>query len=175
MLRSIMPPRFLFLTGEPTTTLPLLKSRPAWSPVLSAITFDVSAGRLHRRGSATDDFRGCIYFADVRDHDIALHNQGVLAGSAIPCWPDPAALLAVADRHAAMARCLAAGLVEHLVLASGRGGLRFRTALPASQPNGPGVGRSDLPLRQEPAGPGRVRNGEFLAAPGRDFHGGWQR
>lgn len=116
MLRPAMPPRFLFLTGEPAATLPLLKSRPAWSPVLSAITFDVAGGRLHRRGSATDDFRGCIYFADVRDHDIALHNQGVLARSSIPCWPDPAALLAVSDRHAAMARCLAAGLVEHPVV-----------------------------------------------------------
>ena len=105
-----MPPRFLFLTGEPATTLPLLKSRPAWVPVLSAITFDVSAGRLHRRGSATDDFRGCVYFADVRDNDIARHKLGGLAGSVIPCWPDPAALLALSDRHAAMARCVAAGL-----------------------------------------------------------------
>lgn len=111
-----MPPRFLFLTGEPAATLPLFKSRPAWSPVLSAITFDVTAGRLHRRGSATDDFRGCIYFADVRDDDIARHNQGVLAGSAIPCWPDPAALVAVSNRHVAMAGCLAAGLVEHPVV-----------------------------------------------------------
>jgi hypothetical protein len=111
-----MTSRFIFLTGEPATTLPLLKSRPAWAPVLSAITFDITAGRLHRRGSAGDDFRGCVYFADVRDDDIARHNQGVLAGSAIPCWPDPAALLAVSDRHVAMARCLAAGLVEHPVV-----------------------------------------------------------
>jgi hypothetical protein len=111
-----MPPRFLFLTGEPATTLPLLKTRPAWAPVLSAITFDVTAGRMRRRRSATDDFRGCIYFADVRDKDIERHNLGVLAGSAIPCWPDPAALLGVSDRHAAMARCVSAGLVEHPVV-----------------------------------------------------------
>lgn len=111
-----MTPRFLFLTGEPKTTLPLLRSRPAWAPVLSAITFDVSAGRLHRRGSASDDFRGCVYFADVRDKDIERHNLAVLAGSAIPCWPDAAALLAVSDRHAALGRCLSAGLVEHAVV-----------------------------------------------------------
>jgi glutathione synthase/RimK-type ligase-like ATP-grasp enzyme len=111
-----MNPRFLFLTGEPATTLPLLKSRPAWAPVLSAITFDIIAGRLHRRRSATDDFRGCVYFADVRDKDIERHNLRVLAGSSIPCWPDPAALLAVSDRHAAMARCVSAGLVEHPVV-----------------------------------------------------------
>lgn len=90
-----MPPSFLFLTGEPAATLPLLKSRPAWAPVLSAIKFDFIAGRLHRRRSASDDFRGCVYFADVRDKDIERHNLRVLAGSAIPCWPDPAALLAV--------------------------------------------------------------------------------
>jgi hypothetical protein len=111
-----MTSRFLFLTGEPRTTLPLLKSRPAWAPVLSAITFDVAAGRLHRRGSATDDFRGCVYFADVRDKDIERHNLGVLAGSMIPCWPAPAALLTVSDRHAAMARCIEAGLVGHPVV-----------------------------------------------------------
>src|SRR5215468_503972 len=111
-----MPPRFLFLTGEPTATLPLLKSRPAWAPVLSAITFDVAAGRLRRRRSATDDFRGLVYFADVRDKDIERHNLGVLAGSTIPCWPDPAALLAASDRHAALARCVSAGLVDHPVV-----------------------------------------------------------
>ena len=111
-----MSARFLFLTGEPSATLPLLKSRPAWSPVLSAITFEVTGGRLRRRKSATDDFRGCVYFADVRDKDIERHNLGVLAGSAVPCWPDPAALLALSDRHAALGRCVAAGLVEHPVV-----------------------------------------------------------
>ncbi|MFT3774427.1 MAG: hypothetical protein QM820_54400 [Minicystis sp.] len=111
-----MSPRFLFLTGEPATTLPLLKRRPAWAPVLSAITFDVTAGHLRRRRSTTDDFRGCVYFADVRDKDIERHNLGVLAGSTLPCWPDPTALLALSDRHAAMARCVSAGLVDHPVV-----------------------------------------------------------
>lgn len=111
-----MPPRFLFLTGEPAATLPLLKGRPDWAPVLSAITFDVVAGRLRRRRSATDDFRGLVYFADVRDKDIERHDLGVLAGSAFPCWPDPAALLAASDRHAALARCVSAGLVDHPVV-----------------------------------------------------------
>jgi hypothetical protein len=111
-----MPARFLFLTGEPRAILPLLKGRPAWAPVLSALTFDVRAGRLHRRGSAADDFRGCVYFADVRDKDVERHNLGVLARSALPCYPDPAALLAASDRHAAMARCVSAGLVDHPVV-----------------------------------------------------------
>jgi hypothetical protein len=35
---------------------------------------DVVAGRLHRRRSGTDDFRGLVYFADVRDKDIERHN-----------------------------------------------------------------------------------------------------
>lgn len=111
-----MSPRFLFLTGEPATTLPLLKRRPAWAPVLSAVTFDVTAGRMHRRRSAGDDFRGCVYFADVRDKDIERHNLGALAGAPIPCWPDPAALLGLSDRHAALARCISAGLVTHGVV-----------------------------------------------------------
>jgi glutathione synthase/RimK-type ligase-like ATP-grasp enzyme len=111
-----MSPRFLFLTGEPAATLPLLKTRPDWAPVLSAIKFDVKDGRLHRRKSASDDFRGCVYFADVRDKDIERHNLGVLARSGVPCWPDPAALLALSDRHAAMARCVSAGLVQHPVV-----------------------------------------------------------
>jgi glutathione synthase/RimK-type ligase-like ATP-grasp enzyme len=113
-----MESRFLFFTGEPATTLPLLKQRPAWSPVLSALTFDVTAGRLHRRGSATDDFRGAVYFADVRDKDIERHNLRVLEDHAIPCWPDPAALLAASDRHAALGRCVAAGLIDHPVVQS---------------------------------------------------------
>ncbi len=111
-----MDPRFLFFTGEPATTLPLLKQRPAWSPVLSAITFNVTAGRLHRGRSPSDDFRGAVYFADVRDKDIERHNLRVLSEHAIPCWPDPAALLAVSERHAALGRCVAAGLVDHRVV-----------------------------------------------------------
>lgn len=111
-----MDPRFLFFTGEPATTLPLLRQRPAWAPVLSAITFDVTSGRLHRRGSATDDFRGAVYLADVRDKDIERHHLRAFADHAIPCWPDPAALLAVSDRHAALGRCVAAGLVSHPVV-----------------------------------------------------------
>ena len=114
----IVQPRFLFLTGEPAATLPLLKERPAWAPVLSAITFDVSAGRLHRRRSATDDFHGVVYFADVRDKDVEQHNLRVLAENNIPCWPDPAALQAASQRHAALGRCVAAGLVEHPVVQS---------------------------------------------------------
>ncbi|MDI3284039.1 hypothetical protein [Polyangium sp. 15x6] len=113
-----MQPRFLFLTGEPAATLPLLKERPTWAPVLSAITFDVFAGRLHRRRSATDDFRGVVYFADVRDKDVEQHNLRVLAENEIPCWPDPAALRAASQRHAALGRCVAAGLVEHPVVQS---------------------------------------------------------
>ncbi|APR83258.1 Hypothetical protein A7982_08607 [Minicystis rosea] len=111
-----MSARYLFLTGEPKVTLPLLERRPAWSPVLSAISFDVVAGRLHRRRSATDDFRGCVYFADVRDKDIERHNLRVLAASGLPCWPDPEALLGLSDRHAALARCVRAGLVDHPVV-----------------------------------------------------------
>ncbi len=113
-----MDPRFLFFTGEPATTLPLLKQRPTWSPVLSAITFNVTADRLHRGKSAGDDFRGAVYFADVRDKDIERHNLRVLSEHTIPCWPDPATLLAVSDRHAALGRCVAAGLVDHRVVQS---------------------------------------------------------
>jgi hypothetical protein len=111
-----MDARFLFFTGEPAATLPLLKQRPTWAPVLSAITLDVTAGRVHRRRNTSDDFRGVLYFADVRDKDIERHNLRLLADHEIPCWPDPAALLAVSDRHAALARCVAAGLVDHPVL-----------------------------------------------------------
>lgn len=111
-----MKPRFLFLTGEPAVTLPLLKQRPLWTPVLSAITFDVTAGRMHRRRTDGDDFRGAVYFADVRDKDIERHNLRLLSEHAIPCWPAPAALLAASGRHAALARCVAAGLVDHPVV-----------------------------------------------------------
>lgn len=111
-----MAPRFLFFTGEPAAALPILKPRPLWTPVLSAITFEVTAGRMHRRRSAEDDFRGVMYFADVRDKDIERHNLRVIRDHAIPCWPDPAALLVASERHAALARCVAAGLVDHPVV-----------------------------------------------------------
>lgn len=111
-----MEPRFLFFTGEPAVSLPLLKPRPLWAPVLSALTFNMTAGRLHRGRSASDDFRGAIYLADVRDKDIERHNLRLFAAHAIPCWPAPEALLAASDRHAALARCVAAGLVAHPVV-----------------------------------------------------------
>ncbi|MCU0654493.1 MAG: hypothetical protein MUF64_04140 [Polyangiaceae bacterium] len=113
-----MAPRYLFLTGEPAVTLPLLRSRPDWAPVLSAVTFDFAGSRLHRRRSREDDFRGCIYFADALDKDTERHNLRTLVGSAIPCWPDPARLLAASVRHEVLARCVAAGLVAHPVVQS---------------------------------------------------------
>lgn len=84
--------------------------------MLSAVTFNNSAGRLHRGHSATDDFRGVVYLADVRDKEIERHNLQALASSGVPCWPDPSTLLALSDRHAALARCVEAGLVEHPVV-----------------------------------------------------------
>ncbi|EYF08396.1 ATP-grasp domain-containing protein [Chondromyces apiculatus] len=111
-----METRFLFITGEPAAALPLLKERAGWGAVVSATTFDVTAGRLHRRRNDSDDFRGVLYFADVRDKDLERHTLGQLAAHAIPCWPDPEMLLAVSARHAALARCVAAGLVDHPVV-----------------------------------------------------------
>jgi hypothetical protein len=111
-----MKPRFLFFTGEPAVTLPVLKQRPAWSPVLSALRFDVTNGRLHRNRNAEDRFHGVVYFADVRDKEIETHNLDVFAKHSIPCWPLPATLLNVSDRHAALATCIAAGLVDHSVV-----------------------------------------------------------
>ncbi|UQA60595.1 ATP-grasp domain-containing protein [Polyangium aurulentum] len=111
-----MAPRYLFFTGEPAVTLPLLKQHPAWAPVLSAITFNVTAGRMHRGRSADDDFRGALYLADVRDKDIERHNLRLLSDGAIPCWPAPESLLAASERHAALARCVAAGLIDHPVV-----------------------------------------------------------
>jgi len=108
--------QFLFFTGEPNVTLPVLKHHPSWSPVLSAVSFSITSGRLHRRNSQIDDYRGVVYFADVRDKDIERQHLELFAKNAIPCWPDPAALLGVFDRHAALSRCISAGLVDHPVI-----------------------------------------------------------
>lgn len=114
-----MEPHFLFFTGEPALTLPLLKQRPQWSPVLSALRFSMTNGRLHRAKSASDDFRGVVYFADVHDKDIERHNLHLFSSRSVPCWPDPAALLELSDRHFALAKCRAAGLVDHSIVISG--------------------------------------------------------
>jgi hypothetical protein len=108
--------RFLFFTGEPAVTLPLLKQRSSWTPVLSAISFQVTDDRMHRGRSVEDDFRGAIYFADVRDKDIERHNLQLFSAHSIPCWPGSAALIDVSDRHGALARCSASGLIDHPVV-----------------------------------------------------------
>ncbi|MEI7895317.1 MAG: hypothetical protein WCI05_19630 [Myxococcales bacterium] len=113
-----MEPRFLFFTGEPATTLPLLKGRPTWAPVVSTMTFDVTGGRLHRRRSTTEGFHGVVYFADARDKDVERHNLRTMATHAIPCWPNPVALLAASGRHDAIDRCVAEGLIDHRVVQS---------------------------------------------------------
>lgn len=110
-----MNPRFLFFTGEPAITLPLLQGHPAWSPVLSAVMFHASNGRLHRKNSVDDDYQGVVYFADVRDKDIERHNLRVFSENGFPCWPDPRSLLALSDRHAALAQCRAANLLPHSI------------------------------------------------------------
>ncbi|AKT41114.1 ATP-grasp domain-containing protein [Chondromyces crocatus] len=111
-----METRFLFVTGEPAAALPLLKQRAGWGAVVSATSFAVTAGRLHRPRNTTDDFQGVLYFADVRDKDLERHTLRLLAEHAIPCWPAPELLLAASERHAALARCVAAGLVDHPVV-----------------------------------------------------------
>jgi hypothetical protein len=111
-----MVPRFLFFTGEPAVTLPLLKSHPSWSPVLSAVSFSAASGRLHRKNSEVDDYRGVIYFADVRDKDLERRHLELFVTHAIPCWPNPSDLLRISDRHEALSRCIAAGLVNHAVV-----------------------------------------------------------
>lgn len=111
-----MAPRFLFFTGEPTATLPLLASRPSWSPVLSAVSFSATSGRLQRRDGSSDDYRGVIYFADVRDKDLERRHLELFIAHSIPCWPNPTQLLSVFDRHEALSQCIAAGLVAHPVV-----------------------------------------------------------
>jgi len=113
-----MEARFLFFTGEAAVAEQLLKARRSWTPVLSALMFDVTNGRMHRLRSSSDDFRGAVYFADVRDKEVERHNLRIFVKYGIPCWPSPAALYAVSDRHAALARCLSAGLVDHPVVQS---------------------------------------------------------
>lgn len=108
--------RFLFFTGEPAVTLALLKGRPAWTPVLSAVKFYATDGRLHRKNSVEDDYAGVVYFADVRDKDIERHNLRVFSASGCPCLPDAQRLLALSDRHASLAQCRAAGLLHHSVV-----------------------------------------------------------
>lgn len=111
-----MAQRFLFFTGEPAVTLPLLESRPAWTPVLSAVKFYATDGRLHRKNSAEDDYAGVLYFADVRDKDIERHNLRIFSESGRPCLPDAQRLLALSDRHAALAQCRAAGFLRHSIV-----------------------------------------------------------
>jgi hypothetical protein len=111
-----MSPPFLFFTGEPAVTLPLLKQHPAWSPVLSAVMFYRTNNRVHRKNSTEDDFRGVVYSADVRDKDIERHNLRIFSEQSFLCWPDPRTLLALSDRHAALARCHAAKLVNHPIV-----------------------------------------------------------
>lgn len=111
-----MASHFLFFTGEPAVTLPLLKPRPAWSPVLSAIQLYVTQGRVHRKNSTEDDYRGVVYCADVRDKDIERHNLHTFLKHSIPCWPEPRALLSLSDRHGALAQCNAANLLSHTIV-----------------------------------------------------------
>lgn len=111
-----MASHFLFFTGEPAVTLPMLKPHPSWSPVLSAIQVYVTQGRVHRKNSAEDDYRGVLYCADVRDKDIERHNLHTFLKHAVPCWPEPNTLLRLSDRHDALAQCQVANLLQHKIV-----------------------------------------------------------
>lgn len=102
---------FLFLAAEFAVTQGLVFQREAWQHTMTGRRLVLEPdGRLHRDLIPGESLRGILYYASVDDEALRRSNLKLLADNGIPCWPDPAKLLALDDRHTVMRECMAAGL-----------------------------------------------------------------
>jgi hypothetical protein len=70
---------------------------------------------LHRE-KIHEKLSGVIFYADMDDKSIEIHNLMLLRDNLVPCWPDPRILLLMADRHKVLEKCVEYGFVNHRIV-----------------------------------------------------------
>jgi glutathione synthase/RimK-type ligase-like ATP-grasp enzyme len=82
----------------------------------SAARLVIDNGIFRRKSQFSENLNGVIYYADAENKSIEIDNLTLLNDNSIPCWPNPAALLNMTDRHEVMRRCIDNNIVSHKVI-----------------------------------------------------------
>ena len=106
---------FVFLAGEWAVTMPLVFSREPWQHSMTAKRLVANDDGTVRRDGVNERIQGIVYFASVDNTELHRTNLKLLASISFPCWPNPARLLEIDDRHIVISECVRAGLVDHEV------------------------------------------------------------
>jgi hypothetical protein len=85
--------------------MPLAFERDSWmhSMTASKLVYD---GKLHRKNNLEEYLKGIIFHADLDDKDIEKYNLQLFLDNNIPCFPNPAVLLKMQDRHIVLKQCM---------------------------------------------------------------------
>jgi hypothetical protein len=109
------------MAGEFGVSMPLVFRRDLWTHTMSAselvlVVGDDGARRVRRRGVPSELLSGVIFYADMDDKDLEKRNIELLSANKIPCWPSPALLSRMLDRHLVLLNLCQAGYVSHPVV-----------------------------------------------------------
>lgn len=107
---------FLFLSGEFRVTMPAVFKTDNWVHTQSASRLVIDNKILRRKNQFSERLKGVIYYADAENKSIEVDNLTLLNNNSISCWPSPAALLNMTDRHEVMKQCIDNNIVSHNVI-----------------------------------------------------------
>ena len=103
------------MAGEFQTSMNMVFLRDFWSHTMTTKYLRLDNGILHRDG-IDENLSGVIFFADLDDKTIEIHNLMLLRDNFIPCWPNPNVLLSMVDRHEILKKCMDFGFINHKIV-----------------------------------------------------------
>lgn len=98
-----------FLSGESGLTMKVAFRRERWEHSCAATKLEPRGEYVGRRLLVNEQLRGLIFHADMDDKEASRRNFELMIASKTVCWPPPARLLAMNDRHVVMRRCIKKG------------------------------------------------------------------
>lgn len=108
---------YVFLSGEFRVTMPAVFSRDKWQHTMTADKLLlIGDGKIRRSKFVNEAIDGVIFYADLQDKELEMHNLKLLLDNNIPCWPSPNHLLKMINRHDVMELCVKNGFVDHEVI-----------------------------------------------------------
>jgi glutathione synthase/RimK-type ligase-like ATP-grasp enzyme len=106
---------YIFFSGEFSATMPAVFKMNNWHHTMSARKLFLTDGKIHRE-KINEHIDGCVYYCRTENYDTELHNLKFLMENCVPCYPNPAILQRMSDRHKVMQECIENNFIDHPVL-----------------------------------------------------------
>lgn len=116
----------LFMSGEWQVSFPLVMVDDEWVHTNIARSLVKNDDGTFSRNTVKERIKGCIFFADVESAHLRRNNLLFLLRENVPCWPNPAKILAFDDRFRILKMCVENGHVDHHVDFLTRSNLHLR-------------------------------------------------